>query len=539
MGEALPTRARSNASDVDRAHVDDRAVQPIAPAPGGVIVRGRVVETDGRPVVLARVTLSGMARLVTYSAQMPTGEHKLQVHGGRDDLASAVTDEDGQYRFELDSRTAERAEHVSCIHSLEYGDLPLPSPLPDAPLDDIVLGPVGMPAGLPDIQLRPVDAATGRPLTLVSGRVSLLAGEEVVGSALCRTDQLGEAHLWEAPEHRPADGTTFARAMVRWTIDGYLDEEHEVQLVGQNDGAIIVQRVTPRADSFVVRGRVLRQGQPVAGIPVVVQISQLPKPEQNPWRSTHMFSDTEGSFELRATCGEGEFAFVFPVAPEGGEWDLIGPRSELAGSVLECVLELEPLRRVPVEVHGAQPGVQYDYQWMADVNCGTAGRRWISSGARANPLDLEGAGHAEATLLLPPDHRAKVTVRGWIDERRVSEHVCTFDWSPDAGSDAAVLELSPAFARLAGSVTGVPDVGSERIAVVLGIGHCRFVPLQPDRTFELFVARGRQELWLVRLPEAWGEAELLAKQVIQLDTDRVGIVLAPDPSSLDPRAGMR
>lgn len=524
----VPHETRTTATAVDlRASVAD----------GYAAVRR--VELPRQPVAVEDIVLRDPDRLhirVVDRGGTPVAQVKLK---GRRGVFPGETDARGELALtspELPVLLEPRADGYGLRERRHDGQImPLETMVEScSTMVELVLEP------LPGAHLRMIDAATSAPIDIGNVRIQLVRSGANAGAGSFQAAGRGSARVYFVPPGVARTGGAYDLpdlARIYCSSEGYRDGFLEVDLHTLEADERLVIALEADPEFGCLHGRVVREGVPIGGFPLGLKAqARADGLAAQGWQYTRTSSDDEGRFTLRWRQEPGVVVTVFPHWVEFAEFGFIGPLDGARATEGEYDLELVPAVRVPAVLRGVEAGAPYSYYIKLLDESGAVGVQTTINGA---PIELDGWGEVQTSLMLPRTRRVLVTI-GYQSAAAVFP-----DGSPpvmhDPGNVALplVFELPKLFARVTGWVKGVPGNELSRLRVTFereNEEQARLAPLASDGSFTLdSLPLGKGALYLVRqsVPEAQPAApELLARVKLDLMGDRDGIVLAPDPASL-------
>lgn len=484
----------------------------LGPPPSVLLVR--VVDTDGRPIPDAYV--------ISMESPLARGRDRTDARGEL--MVTAPT---------LPATFGALAPGFRAHAVRHDGQVVSPSTKVEDPtkLVELVLAPAS------GARVRIVDAETRMPIYMVRGRCELLANGEIVGRSDFESDREGLA--WVLFRDRDPNTTSVTPEFARLTVDeeGYeADQAWELDARASAGPEPIELALRPLPHSRVLRGRVVRDGEPLARFQVGMTVRpRLADPSRKSWQYGRVYTDAEGRFALRWLPAAFEQAVT--VCPHWTSWDefaFLGPLSEDEACAREHVLELHPALHVPALVRGVVRGGSYRY-YVSLLEGEGPEALVVPTTINGVPIPCDVDGELRTLLRLPTHRRVQVTI-GYASENRLHPDGCApVEHDPGKSRVPLEFELEPLFLRVRGRVNGLPSDEIPGMAVTLfaagdpearrasGLGR-----LQPDGSFELQGSRGKYELLLVETtPGAWRAVR--ARQPLELERDVEGLVLVAEP----------
>jgi hypothetical protein len=279
--------------------------------------------------------------------------------------------------------------------------------------------------------------------------------------------------------------------------------------------------------SHLIRGRVVRAGQPAPGFQVGIRgLRTGPDGRAQVASGTRCYTAEDGTFAARWLPRDAdELLALYPHWTVFDEFGALGPLPLAEALGRELVLEIEPGLRVPALVRGVQRGGRYA---LFVSLAGPAGLVPVTiNGA---PIEAWRDGEVQVQIAVPARCPSRLTV-GYRTENAVfSEIAPPVAFDPAAPALPLVFELPPVYASIRGVVTDFApaELGALRVVVSLGDLGSHLTSPAADGSFELErVERGPCELLLVLL-EAEGRTRTLASLALELDGDVAGLVLRPN-----------
>lgn len=495
------------------------ALPDLVLAPPARVLLVRVVDLDGRPIPGARVLAHG-------NPATPGREH---------------TDEQGELRLTAPRLPAQVFAYAPGYLAREWrhDGAPPPGRNPSQVEEPTALVEIGMePVG--GARVRIVDAETRLPIYLAHCACELVAGGAVVGRSDFEPDRDGLAWVSFVDTYQLSDPPV-APETARLTVskEGY-DEEQVFELDARAPPGPepIELALRPVAGWSVLRGRVLRAGEPLARFQVGMKVQpRVADPTRPGWQYGRAYTDAAGRFALRWRPEAFEqLVTVFPHWTSWDEFAFLGPLDEAVARTGEHVLELRPAAHVPAVVRGVVRGGNYRY-YVALREGDDADVLVVATTINGVPLVSDVDGELRTLLRLPADRRVQVTV-GYVGENSVHADGCApVVHDPAAPVLPLVLELEPLFLRVRGHVRGSTPEELTGLALTriahgeLASGRSsNLTRLAPDGSFELQAPRGRHELFLIETaPGGW--RTIRARQGLDLERDVEGLVIVPGPSA--------
>ncbi len=386
-------------------------------------------------------------------------------------------------------------------------------------------------------RVRIVDGQTRRPLFFVRGRVDLLKhGRRLGGSGWMSVDARGETWISFRTQRRLDAPAEFAdTAHVRVEAEGYTPST-DLEIDGRDlpSPEPIEMALQPEPGTACVRGRVLRDGAPVAWLQLGLKV-QRPEDGDKPrrWEYVRGYTDGGGRFSLRWKPSAGEEVIgVFRHRPRNDEFAFLGPMDREAAIAKEHELVLRPSVAVPAILRNVVRAAHL-YYYISILD----GEVSIQTTTNGLPLSIESDGEARTTLLLPRDQRVAVTI-GYMRGGGVhSDASPPVEYDSRAPRSPLVFDVAVPFAKLTGHVVGVSEDAIPVLRVAFAAKYdvsSDMAPVQPDRTFELMgIPHGEGHLLLLR-DEGHGGVTVLERRDIRVRGDVEGIRIGPpgDPPSV-------
>jgi hypothetical protein len=391
-------------------------------------------------------------------------------------------------------------------------------------------------APVPFVRIRVLDRDTGCALFLGSGRAELLRDGQRVGFSQFQLDTKGEALVVLADDRSDSrDAQVGDVARVTVSARGYracAPVEIDSRTAPLEPVEILLEPDT--STSMLLRGRVVRAGEPVAGLQIglkVVRRSDGATPRG--WQYDRVYSDSEGRFAARRNHKDADEAVtVFPHVVRFDEFGFIGPLSIADATAGEHVLELNPAARVPAILRGVSREGRYCY-YVHVVD----GELSVATTINGAPIQVDSDGEARVMLELPSDRRSRITIGFTTGNTVMPNGSEPVDFDPASPSTALVFELEPFFADLAGRVVGFTSDELARVCVAFAKTGAddegRGARVADDGTFRLArVLRGDGVLFLLLDDSAAARATALARVPLNVQGDVLDLQLARDPDSL-------
>jgi len=390
----------------------------------------------------------------------------------------------------------------------------------------------------PGRRVRVIDAETKLPITTdVRGRAELLFANERLGSSSFELDTAGESWIPMARDFRdePLPGAPDS-IVVSFHSPGYLQEQVEIVAPLAGMQAPLEFALVPDSKYAYFRGRVVRGGEPVAGLNIGLCAKRRSAGvEALGFDIVRGVSSADGRFVLRWPVRDESSAIaVYPHWKQWDEYGLLGPMGLEEATAREHTLELTPSVRVPAILRNVVRSDRYRYY----VYLGDEGVELCTT-INGAPLLVDSDGEARTTLLLPRDHKAIVTIGYTSEGYYQSRSSPAVHYDPATRSQPLTFEVESLFGRVSGCVVDFSAEEIPRLGVAFvrqGEQEARISRVDSLGRFEFpGVSLGGGRLLLFRDVDGH-RAELLGRTSVHVEGNLDGITLARDPNSLPAEA---
>jgi hypothetical protein len=387
---------------------------------------------------------------------------------------------------------------------------------------------------VPSLSIKVLDAETRQPIFLARGRVDLMRDGREAASNPFQPDSRGEATVLLIDESGEGGSTQgFDVARVSASANDYReDPPTDIDLRAPLSTAPIELLLQPDAGTVTLHGRVVRAGEPIAGVQVGVKVqrrSEGAKPHG--WEYKRVYTDADGRFSARwSRKNADQVVSAYPHWQHWDEFGFIGPLDVDVAIASEQVLELKPAIRVPAILRGVSKGGRYLY-FVSVVDGDVA----INTTINGAPLAVDVDGEARVTMLLPSVGRARVSV-GYSTGSSYYDNVANAIEFDPAQHSTLVFDLQPLFAAISGRAVSFTTDEIARLSVTFVAQNdqqSRAVRCNADGTFHIgSVSRGSGDLLLILDGPTPYQANVLARMPLVLQGDVENLQLTRDPTSL-------